>query len=115
MSILSNLVKGALVEAAVERARDGTGSLVDQTGGVGDLSTELTGPVGLELAKAVEQLPGEQGLRGGARFEFEVGRLPSLNLSTEHLVADVATDQSHGTQEPAAGELGPARGCITKD
>jgi hypothetical protein len=40
-------------------------------------------------------------------------RLTSLNLSTDHLVADVAAD--HGTQEPAAGELGPARGCITKD
>jgi hypothetical protein len=34
------------------------------------VKAELTGPVGLELAKAVEQLPGEHGLRGGARFDW---------------------------------------------
>jgi hypothetical protein len=38
---------------------------------VGKLSPELTGPVALELAKAVEQLPGEQGMSGGARFELK--------------------------------------------
>jgi hypothetical protein len=33
---------------------------------MGNLSPELTGPVQLELAKAVEQLPGERALRVGA-------------------------------------------------
>ena len=28
------------------------------------------GPVQLELAKAVEQLPGEHGMSGGARYEL---------------------------------------------
>ena len=32
---------------------------------------DLRGPVGLELAHAVEQLPGQQGMPGGARFELK--------------------------------------------
>jgi ATP-dependent DNA ligase len=38
---------------------------------VGNLSPELEGPVQLELAKAVEQLPGEHGMSGGARYEVK--------------------------------------------
>ncbi|MEV4267740.1 hypothetical protein [Kribbella sp. NPDC049584] len=34
-------------------------------------AADLTGPVGLELARAVEQLPGEQTMPGGARFELK--------------------------------------------
>ncbi|TDO56697.1 ATP dependent DNA ligase-like protein [Kribbella sp. VKM Ac-2571] len=37
---------------------------------MGNLSPDLTGPVALELAKAVEQLPGEHAMPGGARFEL---------------------------------------------
>jgi hypothetical protein len=36
---------------------------------MGNLSPELTGPVQLELATAVEQLPGEHGMPGGSRYE----------------------------------------------
>jgi hypothetical protein len=32
---------------------------------------DLSGPVGLELARAVEQLPGERSMPGGARFELK--------------------------------------------
>ncbi|TDW94496.1 ATP dependent DNA ligase-like protein [Kribbella pratensis] len=38
---------------------------------MGNLSPDLTGPVALELAKAVEQLPGKHGMPGGARFELK--------------------------------------------
>jgi hypothetical protein len=32
---------------------------------------DLIGPVGSELARAVEQLPGEHGAPGGARYELK--------------------------------------------
>ena len=35
------------------------------------LTAELAGPVELELAKAVEQLPGRNGLPGGSRYELK--------------------------------------------
>jgi len=35
------------------------------------LSPELAGPVELELAKAVEALPGRNGLAGGSRYELK--------------------------------------------
>lgn len=38
---------------------------------MGNLPPDLTGPVALELAKAVEQLPGEHGLPGGACYELK--------------------------------------------
>lgn len=38
---------------------------------MGNLPPDLAGPVALELAKAVEQLPGEQGMPGGARYELK--------------------------------------------
>jgi ATP-dependent DNA ligase len=38
---------------------------------VGTLAAELLGPVGLELARAVEQLPGPHGMPGGARYELK--------------------------------------------
>ncbi|TCC49589.1 hypothetical protein E0H73_42380 [Kribbella pittospori] len=38
---------------------------------MGNLSPGLAGPVQLELAKAVEQLPGDHGIPGGARFELK--------------------------------------------
>jgi ATP-dependent DNA ligase len=38
---------------------------------VGNLSAELTGPVQLELARAVEQLPGPLGMAGGSRYELK--------------------------------------------
>lgn len=38
---------------------------------MGNLPSDLTGPVQLELAKAVEQLPGERGLPGGSRYELK--------------------------------------------
>jgi ATP-dependent DNA ligase len=38
---------------------------------MGNLSPELTGPVQLELAKAVEHLPGEHGMPGGSRYELK--------------------------------------------
>lgn len=38
---------------------------------VGNLSHELEGPLQLELAKAVDQLPGEHGMSGGARYELK--------------------------------------------
>jgi ATP-dependent DNA ligase len=39
--------------------------------GMALLSPDLTGPVGLALAQAVEQLPGEHGLPGGCRYELK--------------------------------------------
>ncbi len=36
-----------------------------------NLTRELAGPVELELAKAVEQLPGRRGLPGGSRYELK--------------------------------------------
>lgn len=38
---------------------------------MGNLSPQLTGPVQLELAKAVEQLPGPPGMPGGSRYELK--------------------------------------------
>jgi ATP-dependent DNA ligase len=38
---------------------------------MGRLAPDLVGPVGLELARAVEQLPGPHGMPGGARFELK--------------------------------------------
>ncbi|MFK4087525.1 RNA ligase family protein [Kribbella sp. NPDC020789] len=35
------------------------------------LSADLLGPVGLELARAVERLPGQHGLPGGSEFELK--------------------------------------------
>jgi hypothetical protein len=35
------------------------------------LSSELAGPVELVLAKAVEALPGHNGLAGGSRYELK--------------------------------------------
>jgi ATP-dependent DNA ligase len=43
----------------------------DDTAAMGNLSPELTGPVQLELAKAVEQLPGPHGMPGGSRYELK--------------------------------------------
>ena len=46
---------------------------------MGTLAPELLGPVGLELARAEEQLPGAKGMPGGSRFELkwdEVARWP---------------------------------------
>jgi hypothetical protein len=34
-------------------------------------SADLAGPVELELAKAIEQLPGRNGLPGGSRYELK--------------------------------------------
>ncbi|MFC5262838.1 hypothetical protein ACFPJ1_12050 [Kribbella qitaiheensis] len=39
--------------------------------GVDSVTSELTGPVQLELAKAVEQLPGPHGMPGGSRYELK--------------------------------------------
>jgi hypothetical protein len=38
---------------------------------MGNLPTGLVGPVELELAKAVEQLPDEHGMPGGSRYELK--------------------------------------------
>jgi ATP-dependent DNA ligase len=38
---------------------------------MGRLAPELIGPVGLELARAVEQLPGPHGMPGGSRYELK--------------------------------------------
>ena len=35
------------------------------------MAADLAGPVGLELARAVEQLPREHGVPGGARYELK--------------------------------------------
>jgi hypothetical protein len=35
------------------------------------MSPELAAPVQLELAKPVEQLPGEHGMPGGSRYEVK--------------------------------------------
>lgn len=50
---------------------------------MGKLSPDLTGPVALELAKAVEQLPGEHGMPGGARYElkWDGAHLPPRRLA----------------------------------
>ena len=45
--------------------------VVQQTGGVTALAPDLTVPVALELAKAVEWLPAEHGMPGGARYELK--------------------------------------------
>jgi hypothetical protein len=34
-------------------------------------ATDLLGPVGPALARTVEELPGEHGMPGGARFELK--------------------------------------------
>jgi hypothetical protein len=41
------------------------------TGQMGRLVPGLIGPVGLELARAVEQLPGPHGMPGGSRYELK--------------------------------------------
>jgi hypothetical protein len=41
------------------------------TGKVGKLAPDLFGPVGLELAQAVERLPGPHGVPGGSRYELK--------------------------------------------
>jgi hypothetical protein len=38
---------------------------------VGKLAPDLLGPVGLELARAVERLPGPHGMPGGSRYELK--------------------------------------------
>jgi ATP-dependent DNA ligase len=38
---------------------------------MGNLSPDLAGPVQLELARAVEQLPGRHGMPGGSRYELK--------------------------------------------
>jgi hypothetical protein len=38
---------------------------------MGRLVPGLIGPVGLELARAVEQLPGPHGMPGGSRYELK--------------------------------------------
>jgi hypothetical protein len=50
--------------------RDGNSARGDHVA-MGNLSPELSGPVELELAKAVEQLPGQHGMPGGARYELK--------------------------------------------
>lgn len=40
-------------------------------GAFGNLSPDLAEPVALELAKAVEHLPGEQSMPGGGRYELK--------------------------------------------
>jgi hypothetical protein len=40
-------------------------------GQMGRLAPELIGPVALELARAVEQLPGERDMPGGSRYELK--------------------------------------------
>jgi len=47
------------------------GVLVAETGGMVALASDLRGPVGLQLARAVEQLPGEHGMPGGSRYELK--------------------------------------------
>jgi hypothetical protein len=42
-----------------------------ETGGMVALAPDLRGPVGLQLARAVEQVPGEQGMPGGSRYELK--------------------------------------------
>jgi hypothetical protein len=50
--------------------RDAARTVV-HTDAMGNLSPELTGPVQLELARAVEQLPGRHGMPGGSRYELK--------------------------------------------
>ncbi|MFC5264818.1 RNA ligase family protein [Kribbella qitaiheensis] len=38
---------------------------------MGKLAPDLLGPVGLELARAVERLPGQHGMPGGSRYELK--------------------------------------------
>jgi hypothetical protein len=38
---------------------------------MGRLAPDLIGPVGLELARVAEQLPGPHGMPGGSRFELK--------------------------------------------
>ncbi|WP_158441562.1 hypothetical protein [Kribbella steppae] len=45
--------------------------MLDDAGAVGNFPPHLTGPVALELAKAVDHLPGEHGMPGGSRFEWK--------------------------------------------
>jgi hypothetical protein len=58
------------------------GSLVAQTGVVDDLSADLTGPVGLELAKGGGAAARRAGPARRSALRVEVGRLHSLNMST---------------------------------
>lgn len=50
--------------------RDGNSARGD-TVAMGNLSPELSGPVELELAKTVEQVPGKHGMPGGPRYELK--------------------------------------------
>jgi hypothetical protein len=56
---------------AITRLRATWGALRGDTVAVGNLSPELTGPVQLELAKAVEELAGPRGMPGGSRYELK--------------------------------------------
>jgi hypothetical protein len=38
---------------------------------VAKLASDLLGPVAVELARAVEQLPGQHGMPGGSRYELK--------------------------------------------
>jgi hypothetical protein len=58
---------GSLVTRLRETIASARGDIVAR----GNLPPELTGPVQLELAKAVEQLPGQHGMPGGSRYELK--------------------------------------------
>jgi hypothetical protein len=58
-------------ESLPKCSRDRAGRVMVQTGDVGVLAADLAGPVGLELARAVEQSPGEHAMPGGSRFELK--------------------------------------------
>jgi ATP-dependent DNA ligase len=47
------------------------GVLVAETGGMVGLAPDLRGPVGLQLARAVERPPGEHGMPGDSRYELK--------------------------------------------
>jgi hypothetical protein len=68
-------VEGDAARRVAGRRRDVTvmriGVLVAETGGMVPLASDLRGPVGLQLARAVEQLPGEHGMPGGSRYELK--------------------------------------------
>jgi len=61
---------------------------------MGNLSPELTGPVGLELARAVEQLPELHGMPGGIPLRVEVwdGFLVGVVCSKAALEAQLSVD-----------------------
>jgi hypothetical protein len=47
---------------------------VVDTDAMGNGAPGLEGPVGLEVAKTVEQLPGPHGMAGGSRYELKLLR-----------------------------------------